>query len=306
MRDGDAVDTALYTSFWKVHQLMAQPKLIATRDGARREFEAALLPVLAAFEGHSLADDGAAASRAAAARAEPTASTASTASAASSVARKYLTKRSLLRLQLDDAQLRRQVLVQVLIVTGFVTRSKGGARAPPTASEKKTNAPLKRLRARALKLLRETPPNGALFVEYVERIMEREELWREWKTPSSASTAKPTRCGDFSRDPIDAPLIMSEPAGGGRPRRRVDGPWEAHRSKLSRLYALSAEEIDALRAAPDSAKVPDFDKFLLEYTDCDDPENEIEATCVLPVSCCFRGSPFAVCRRERGRESESA
>ena len=70
---------------------------------------------------------------------------------------------------------------------------------------------------------------------------------------------------------------------GGRPHD-IDGLWVARPSKLSRLYTLSAENIAAFRAAPDSAILPDFHTFLQDYTDCDDPASEIEAKCVCAFS----------------------
>jgi len=285
--DGEVVDPALYTSFWRLHQVMDAPKLIATREGARRDFEAALAPVLAAFEGNSLASSSSSGGGGGGGSSSSSSSSSSSAEQSSaSVARKYLTKRSLLRLQLEDPQLRRQVLVQVLVVAGYAmhtsgssgigsTAAAGGASTPKVL---KKDANLRRLRARAINLLRETPPDGARFVEYVERVTQREALWREWKTVPDATSK--TRCADFSRVPQSADASSAKsrsgaPYSNGQPHERV-AMWGAGASKLSTLYTLEAKEGDALKVVPDSAKLPEFEDYLQKYTDCDDPENEIE------------------------------
>eukprot|EP00958_Prasinococcus_capsulatus_P006133 scaffold585_cov311-Prasinococcus_capsulatus_cf.AAC.3 len=115
----DSVDDAkFHRSFWSLQQYFSSPPLVTSSDDKWSEFVATSELSLSAFESHTLNlsrpkvagaddDDGVAAAgkRAAAQR---------------TYAIKYLTSRRLIRLQLRDVDFRRTILVQFLILLGYL------------------------------------------------------------------------------------------------------------------------------------------------------------------------------------------
>jgi THO complex subunit 1 len=93
---------------------------------------------------------------------------------------KYLTNPKLLELQLSDANFRRSLLVQLLIVFQYLTatikfKSENFELKPEQSQWVKDQTVL------VYKLLAETPANSQKFADSIRHILNREELWSNWK-----------------------------------------------------------------------------------------------------------------------------
>lgn len=246
------VDRALYTAFWRLQRYMVVPK-DAVADGAAWErFVGQVGTVLAAFEAQPL-DGGDDASD----RASLAGQQAKTGQAATSPAKmravkrrrsragslsgepgddfyctKYLTSSSLLSLQLRDGQLRRHILIQVLVLCQYL-RSIDSSFVDNVALRKTKNA--------ALELLRQTPPDGRRFAASIQHILQREENWMAWKSAG---------CKPYEREPLaddgnvaDEPLAKrsrttSAPMLFGMESKTVDYLWSEDAAELNVTEAL--------------------------------------------------------------------
>ena len=95
---------------------------------------------------------------------------------------KFLTSSRLLRLQLQDPELRRNVLCQILIICDRMLSPE--AKMPDAYRTSKAiaaTAALEDICSRALNLLRSTKPDGPAFTRGVQHVLERERVWVQWK-----------------------------------------------------------------------------------------------------------------------------
>ena len=196
---------------------------------------------------------------------------------------KYLTNSQLLRLQIQDPEIRIHFLTQLSILStylstslaAFLNTTVGGGIGIGIGSEnntkmacEKVQKSLLQLEKRAGELMKRTPPNGEAHWDSLQWILkEREAVWREWK-----------------RDKCSPPIEKFASGGGG-----VVGA-SAAASALTNDKALNASirekantylySIDLLQDLPTiSKKMSQHDKmtqFLDEYADALDPEAGIE------------------------------
>lgn len=103
---------------------------------------------------------------------------------------KYLTNQKLLDLQFSDSNFRRYVLLQMLILTQYLTSNIKFKVENLTDEQviwvRKTDE-------RVYALLAETPPDGPAFVNIVKHILKREDRWSDWKNDG---------CPEFKKPPI--------------------------------------------------------------------------------------------------------
>lgn len=93
---------------------------------------------------------------------------------------KFLTNPKLLSLQLSDSNFRRSVLVQCLILFQYLrstVKFKSDAFSLSTAQSDF----IRDTELQIYKLLDETPPGGKRFTKTVQHMLQREELWNNWK-----------------------------------------------------------------------------------------------------------------------------
>ncbi|XP_071543849.1 THO complex subunit 1 isoform X3 [Panulirus ornatus] len=101
---------------------------------------------------------------------------------------KYLTNQKLLDLQFSDANFRRYVLLQILILAQYLTSNIKFKQETLTEEQL---AWVKKTEELVYTLLEETPPDGPVFVSTVKHILKREEMWSEWKNEGCPEFKKP-------------------------------------------------------------------------------------------------------------------
>ncbi|XP_045612877.1 THO complex subunit 1 isoform X2 [Procambarus clarkii] len=101
---------------------------------------------------------------------------------------KYLTNQKLLDLQFSDANFRRYVLLQILILAQYLTSNIKFKQETLTEDQL---AWVKKTEELVYTLLEETPPDGPVFVNTVKHILKREVVWSEWKNEGCPEFKKP-------------------------------------------------------------------------------------------------------------------
>ncbi|XP_076038160.1 THO complex 1-like protein Hpr1 [Oratosquilla oratoria] len=101
---------------------------------------------------------------------------------------KYLTNKKLLDLQFSDANFRRYVLLQMLILAQYLTSH---VKFKQESLSEDQLVWVKGMVERVYGLLAETPPDGPAFVKTVKHILKREEKWNEWKNDGCPEFKKP-------------------------------------------------------------------------------------------------------------------
>ncbi|KAK8399992.1 hypothetical protein O3P69_002993 [Scylla paramamosain] len=101
---------------------------------------------------------------------------------------KYLTNQKLLDLQFSDTNFRRYVLLQVLILTQYLTSNIKFKQETLTEDQL---AWVRKTEKLVYSLLEETPPDGPKFVSTVRHILKREEMWSNWKNDGCPEFKKP-------------------------------------------------------------------------------------------------------------------
>ena len=203
---------------------------------------------------------------------------------------KYLSSSRLLRLQLADPMLRRNVLVQFAVLCSSLAAtlesSSGnnnttGAAAtatsqlqPAVRAKLQDNAHgLERLRARVWRQLRATPPDGDSFTACLEHELSRERGWEAWKQ---------LKCPNFERQPSGEPLAEAGGAGREQQRARESARASTHQRAVAKVkrnrslwrYDIEAWNEDLSQAAGNPT--PKFDDFIKPMEEALDPDNCIE------------------------------
>lgn len=173
--EGNPIDAAFYAKFWGLQKWFSNPPS-ALASSAWQELSTALTSVLDKFDATKVLKvtegngDGLMFVQPFKSRLDaPTTSV------------KYLTSARLLPLQLQDATFRRHILIQSLILLGWIERPflKDWAEKAPTGD---TLEEVKQLQARVLSMLEATPEHGKQFTEAVREIVLKSEFsWVVWK-----------------------------------------------------------------------------------------------------------------------------
>lgn len=171
---------------------------------------------------------------------------------------KYLTNPKLLSLQLSDPNFRRSILVQFLIVFQYLTttvRFKPGNASLSTPQ----NEWIEDTKLQVYKLLNETPPNGKKFAETVKHMLNREEIWNNWKNEG---------CKEFKRPEIASQSSVNEktPKKGRKllgdlvKDYRKNGKFYLGNMELTRLWNICPDNLQACRGTERNflPKVEDF------------------------------------------------
>lgn len=95
-----------------------------------------------------------------------------------------MTNPKLLELQLSDADFRRSLLIQFLVVLQYLS-STVKFKLETYELKPEQNDWVKEQVTLVYSLLAETPANSAKFSEAVKHVLTREELWNNWKNEGS-------------------------------------------------------------------------------------------------------------------------
>ena len=101
-----------------------------------------------------------------------------------------MTNPKLLELQLSDADFRRSLLIQFLVILQYLS-SPVKFKLDTYELKPEQNDWIKEQVASVYNLLAETPANSAKFAESVKHVLTREELWNNWKNEGCPEFKKP-------------------------------------------------------------------------------------------------------------------
>ena len=102
---------------------------------------------------------------------------------------KYLTNEKLLDLQINDSNFRRYFLVQILILSQYLT-GEVKFKLPSHKLLEKQTLWIHEIIDRTYIIMEATPPKGKKFADTVRHILSREENWITWKNEGCSSFAK--------------------------------------------------------------------------------------------------------------------
>jgi len=256
------IDHVLYKKFWSLQDFFNKPTKLYDKANWKT-FHSHLNAVIKVFESYKL-DDVKVMNKGA-----TSSSSSSSLSAADDVIfAKYLTNEKLLDLQLNDSTVRRNILLQLLIVFQYLN-APVKFKMPTLVLNEDQDAAVKHLTEKVYALLKETPPDGEQFADVVKHVLGREEFWNNWKNEG---------CPPFDKPKTNAtvPIIR-------KPRKKPvgedvlegDGTIKMGAAELTRLWNL---EPDNLKACASESRVflPSLELFLEDALEQTDPEAQIE------------------------------
>eukprot|EP00941_MAST-03F_sp_MAST-3F-sp1_P000576 g576.t1 len=271
------IDYNLYKNFWEIQNKFSSPNEVMKSETSWKQFIDSMERVITAFEGHTFTTSNS----------KDKYESQNQNDQEDTVyyyCTKYLTKKSLLRLQLRDPVLRRHVLLQLLVIFQYFQRlcddsgsnmgkkTKASTTTTANTAAKATSLRQKQqlqmlgaaktlppYRKRVYTLLRNTPPNGAAFLQSAKNILSRELFWSQWKE---------NRCPPYDRPPVVGKVPKAK-------RKRLDDV--DNERKLKKAHTMYAEA-DNLSCLTNSSRVsvPSEKAFLQQFRDAMDPENCIE------------------------------
>ncbi|XP_063215870.1 THO complex subunit 1 isoform X2 [Bacillus rossius redtenbacheri] len=197
---------------------------------------------------------------------------------------KFLTSQKLLELQLSDANFRRYVLLQFLILFQYLHSP---VKFKSESCELKVDQLdwVKETTGLVYSLMAETPPNGPQFVNTVRQILQREEQWNAWKNEG---------CPEFQR-PVQQPGV-DDTAGEemGDRRRAMNRPRRSKRRlgdlvmeadsqnnvlmgnpELTKLWNLSVSNLDACKSK-ERDFLPSLESYFEEAMEQADPSAMVD------------------------------
>uniref|UniRef100_A0A1I8PR36 Death domain-containing protein n=1 Tax=Stomoxys calcitrans TaxID=35570 RepID=A0A1I8PR36_STOCA len=113
---------------------------------------------------------------------------------------KFLTNPKLLALQLSDGNFRRAVLVQFLILFQYLQLTVKFKAESNTLTQAQSDF-IKETEAKVYLLLEETPPNGKRYSRTVKHMLQREEMWNNWKNDGCKEFKKPEEITSDDKPP---------------------------------------------------------------------------------------------------------
>lgn len=160
---------------------------------------------------------------------------------------KYLTNQKLLDLQFSDSNFRRYVLLQILILTQYLTSNIKFKTENLTGEQVEW---VRKTDERVYGLLAETPPDGPAFVNIFKHILKREERWSDWKNDGCPEFKKPIKSAKEEPD-------VSPSKKRGQKRKLGDLVKDADakkkitmgNSEMTRLWNLCPNNLEACKKA---------------------------------------------------------
>ena len=178
---------------------------------------------------------------------------------------KFLTSEKLMSLQLQDSHFRRHILIQILVLFQYLT-SDVKFKTPTQVTSDAQALWIKETTDKVYDLIRETPPNGVEFADYIKQALKREENWIAWKNDGCPSYEKPPLTNEEM-----TPYPQRQSALHVQPSKKYD----LGNPELSRLWNLCPDNLQACRMKTRTF-VPDLERFVEEPNEQADPEARIE------------------------------
>lgn len=190
---------------------------------------------------------------------------------------KYLTSSRLLRLQLRDPTLRLQIISQLMImqhVLRTTLRAKGLAEDEAEASlAKRRLKDLSTVASRARALMKNTPPHGSLYQKMLERVLNREGNWVQWKA---------NKCPDLEARSTPVPSAEAEDGNGkearkSRKRKHASSPSTGGQHTI-RAHAFDVFDSSDLASVSRElrARAPVMNSHMEFMVECMDPTSGVD------------------------------
>lgn len=253
--EGNPIDASFYTKFWGLQKWFSNPPL-ALAPGAWPEVYGALVAVLDKFDSTKVTvtegRDGVGVTLVpvnGSVTINPQGG-----SSPSTPSVKYLTSARLLPLQLQDATFRRHVLIQSLILLGWLEQPllKHWAEKAPTGEALEQ---LKQLQSRVLSMMEATPEHGKKFTEAIREIVLKSEFsWVVWKQAGCPEAPIHHRSPPASFSTLPAITADSIPASYPPPKRARTSveaaPYNIRMGteQLDRLWNVTEDNVTMLSA----------------------------------------------------------
>ncbi|KAJ3064017.1 hypothetical protein HDU98_000229 [Podochytrium sp. JEL0797] len=210
-----AKDNAFYKTFWSLQPYFSDPLIVLKNAQEWLKMQSAVESVLHVFDVENEADQksGSSADRKRKSGATSSKSSSATSTdatvAVSTMGKgaldskdeyffpKFLTSRNLFELQIKDISFRRQIMVQMLIIFQFfmgLTKHASEAAAATTTNKtlqflayvltEQQESWVSQIRARVVRVLEQTTPNGRRFLSTLTTVITHEANWIKWKAES--------------------------------------------------------------------------------------------------------------------------
>ncbi|KAL7727469.1 hypothetical protein ACLKA6_017584 [Drosophila palustris] len=161
---------------------------------------------------------------------------------------KFLTNPKLLALQLSDSNFRRAVLVQFLILFQYLQVSVKFKIDTYTLTTAQSDF-IKETEQRVYKLLEETPPYGRRFARTVQHMLQREEMWNNWKNDGCKEFKKPEEPEPTEDEAKPPPAKRSKrPLGDCLRDAARNGKFFLGNDHLTRLWNYSPDNLQACKS----------------------------------------------------------
>ncbi|EGD72748.1 hypothetical protein PTSG_04478 [Salpingoeca rosetta] len=170
---------------------------------------------------------------------------------------KYLTSPKLFELQLNDVTLRREILLQLLILFSYLPRDSKFKKPAETLTSAQKEWMDKRQR-QVEKLMKAAGSDGADFLTNAKRMLERELVWVQWKEDG---------CKPFEKKESAKRKAPSPPAPGA-------AGVHMGSDELQRLWTLSSTNMEACKRA--KVRVPSLKEYFLDAVEEMDPAECVE------------------------------
>jgi len=190
---------------------------------------------------------------------------------------KYLTNQNLLSLQLNDANFRRYVLVQFLILFQYLQTSVKFKLETQVLSSEQTKW-IDDKRKKVYKLMDDIPPNGKVFSQSLKAILKRELIWIRWKNDG---------CPSFVIKKTEEKAAAPESSEKAKPRKRKAslGELMKHEAKsgrlnlgnkgLTKLWNLNPDNLGACKQEERNF-LPSLNEYFGDAIEEIDPKNQVE------------------------------
>ncbi|CAD7084410.1 unnamed protein product [Hermetia illucens] len=185
---------------------------------------------------------------------------------------KFLTNPKLLALQLSDSNFRRSVLVQFLILFQYLSSTVKFKAESFNLTSSQTEY-IKETEAKVYKLIEETPPEGKKFAKTVQHMLQREELWNNWKNDGCKEFKRPEAPEDTGKSP---PKKAKRPLGEYVMESHRQGKFYMANNELTRLWNLSPDNLQACKGE-DRNFLPPLETYLENPKEKSDPSFEWRA-----------------------------
>ncbi len=239
--EGRPVDVPFYKTFWGLQSWFADPRS-ALAPGACDAIMISMQAVLQRFRTVRVTVTGAS---------SISSMSALTSESASSSSVKYLSSAGLLPLQIRDATFRRTVLVQCLILIGWLENPLLKDFVSKRPSEHAL-VQIQSTKEKVMDTLRRTPEDGPLFVDAVSKVLDGEMAWSLWKQGGCSADAFQRRGAAFDADKLAAEL-QADPTGGAGQTKRQKSDAATYGvdmgvPELTRLWNLTEDNLTMLSA----------------------------------------------------------